>query len=74
MDEEKKKNKKKKVVIDKNVCIKCGSCALLYPDAFEILDDGVVTEKEEQIITDEEAKEVINTCPVGAISLVKDTD
>jgi|UniRef100_A0A7C3WKM0 ferredoxin len=59
----------KRVVVDKELCIGCGTCAGLCPDIFE-LDEA---EGKSQVIQPEGGdenciNEAIESCPVSAIS------
>ena len=54
---------KKRVKLDKSLCIGCGSCVGLYPDDFQLGDDGLA-----EVITGEADEEAVSVCPVGAIS------
>ena len=49
--------------VDKDLCIGCGLCAGIAPDAFAIGDDG----KAEVVGEDANAEEAKASCPVGAI-------
>ena len=58
------------IKIDKSLCISCGACASLWPDVFELGEDGkaqVVKGAAEEKIK-ECIKEAIESCPVSAIS------
>jgi ferredoxin len=56
-----------KIIIDKNLCIGCGTCTVISPKTFKLGNDG----KAEVIepVSDEEKtlKEAIDSCPVAAI-------
>lgn len=59
-----------KIAIDKNKCIACGLCSQLYPETFEFDDNeakviGSVTKP---------LKEIIDSCPSGAISISDNID
>jgi len=60
-------DKKGKIRINKDICIRCGTCAAMYPNYFKIKDDGEVTEIEEVEVPEEEKQAVVETCPSGAI-------
>ena len=62
-----------KVTVDQNKCIGCGSCPSLVPDVFDFNDDGLAQELTEEVPTDleEEVKEAIDACPVGAITKIE---
>ena len=55
--------------IDPNKCIGCGNCTYNCPNVFKLGDDG----KSHVIgkVGDCDLKEVIESCPVGAISISK---
>ena len=53
-----------KIKIDKGKCINCGSCTITHPDNFKLEYGKIV------IINDKiDNTDVINMCPVGAISI-----
>ncbi|MDY0177920.1 MAG: ferredoxin [Bacilli bacterium] len=56
---------RKKIHIDPDLCIGCGSCAANYPDDIRMNDDGIA-----EVITGECDEEVVDICPVGAISTI----
>lgn len=56
----------KKLEIDKNKCINCGTCALIYPNYFKIKDDGSIEDKK-ALVEDNELSEIIAVCPSNAI-------
>ena len=61
----------KKIKVDQELCIGCGACVNLCPDAFELQDDGKVN-----VVNKNESKKcdceiAINSCPVGAIKIEK---
>lgn len=60
-----------KVIVDKSLCIGCGTCVSICGDVFEFGDDG-----KSQVKTDadvaanaEKVKEAESSCPVAAISV-----
>ncbi len=60
-----------KVKVDHNLCIGCGSCAMIAEEVFE-MRDGKSYVKEEVEITkemEEMVKMAAQACPVGAISI-----
>ena len=68
MEEQKKKIAK--IEVDKNLCMGCGTCAVLAPNAFEINEDGHSSVKDTWREVDDET--LINTaksCPSMAINL-----
>lgn len=62
-----------KLVIDKNICIKCGACASIAPETFKFdWDKG-----EPEIIAQpkkitSQIKTAIDSCPVSAIKAIKE--
>ena len=70
---------KVKVTLNQNLCIACGTCASLMPEAFEYDENAgkyKTTEKYSKVIevTDEvynKLKEVESMCPAMAISVEK---
>lgn len=62
-DEEMKKSSLK---IDKSICIRCATCAMMFPEYFEVLSDGTVVVKDVEI-PENKKEEVRSVCPVGAI-------
>lgn len=61
-------NLMKKVVVDKEKCIGCGSCAAVAPKSFKMGDDGKARVLEPIGDAEETVKEAIEGCPVEAIS------
>lgn len=55
---------RKKITINHDMCIGCSSCAAVYADDIMMGDDGLATP-----ITGECDEEVVDVCPVGAITL-----
>ncbi|GAB4330702.1 MAG: hypothetical protein Kow0010_15710 [Dehalococcoidia bacterium] len=65
-----------KLVIDRSLCFKSGQCQYLHPAVFDADDEGypvVKVERPEGELLDE-AKDAIEVCPSGAISLVNDDE
>lgn len=54
-----------KAIIDEDKCIGCGTCEGLYPDHFKIENGIAVVVNNEH--SDCDAKEIAQSCPVGAI-------
>ncbi len=55
----------KKAKVDKDVCIGCGLCSGMHPEAFEMDDEGKAT----AVGGDDAAiEDAVASCPVGAIS------
>ena len=62
---------KKKPTINKDLCIGCGLCETIYPEVFRLNKDfkaEVIGECEDE----EKCQEVIDSCPVTAISWEKE--
>lgn len=57
----------KKPKVDQSLCIGCGLCASLCPDVFELREDGKSGVKNPS--GECNLEEVVESCPVGAISL-----
>ena len=60
-----------KAKVNKDICIGCGACCAIEPDAFELEDDGLAVCKLDEI--KEEKKENVmdaaDSCPTGAIEV-----
>jgi len=55
------------IVVNKDLCIGCGTCASLCPGTFQIGDDGksgVIKQEESECV-----QNAIVSCPVQAISI-----
>ena len=57
-----------KVVVNRDNCIGCGACEALYPEMFQIDDEGLSTVLENENIEEEKLTEVIEGCPTSAIA------
>lgn len=56
------------VYVDKETCIGCGLCNDIYPEVFDMDDDGKAVAVEDQSEADEDAlTEALESCPVEAI-------
>ena len=55
-----------KAYVDQDMCIGCGMCAGIEPDAFRMNDSGKAECYAEG--DDGKVQEAIDSCPVGAIS------
>lgn len=67
---------KKKLVVDQDKCIGCNTCPLIAPDLFE-LDNTDFKAKIKRQPEESEfaiASQAVDSCPVGAISLVESLD
>ncbi len=62
-----------KVKVNQDKCIGCGTCPSLVPEVFDFNDEGlahvIVDEVQENL--EEEVKDAIESCPVGAISEIE---
>ena len=56
--------------VEESQCIGCGACAAVYPDTFEINDQGISVVKDESTAT----PDMVDICPVGAIIVEEETE
>ncbi len=61
-----------KAKVDENLCIGCGTCEALCPAVFKLnMDSG-----KSEVVGDDcgncDCQEVVNSCPVNAISIVEE--
>ena len=58
-----------KIKVNKEKCLGCGMCVGINSDVFNFDDDGLTKADNDKINeeNEEEVKEAINSCPVGAI-------
>ncbi len=64
--------KKKKIVIDQDKCIGCNTCPLIDPDTFELDQSDYKAKVKRQPEEIEEIHQTaVDSCPVGAISIVE---
>lgn len=63
-----------RISIDQDLCCSSGHCVLTVPDVFDQDDDGLAITLVATPPSELEAKvrEAADTCPAGAISLLKD--
>lgn len=59
---------KKVIKVDKDVCIGCGTCAIIAPKSFKLGADGKAEAINPPGDTAELVKEAIDSCAVQAIS------
>lgn len=59
-----------KIKVDAEKCTGCGLCASIYPEVFEIGEDGHTRVKKYVQIDEKKLKEVIESCPTQGIELV----
>jgi ferredoxin len=64
-----KDDSKVKMTIDQDVCIRCGSCSITYPDVFEVRSDGSSHPIDGVLVDRIKAEEMKLICPVEAIDL-----
>lgn len=71
----------KKIVVDDELCIRCGACVSICDKVFQFSEEGYAETKEEENIIenmDEEVKEdaldALEGCPTGAIKEVDDEE
>lgn len=62
----------KTLVIDKNTCIGCGTCAAISPKVFKMSDDGKAEVIDQEAETEENIQNSIDSCPVQAIAWKED--
>lgn len=58
----------KKLVVDKEMCIGCGTCVALSPKVFKLSDDGKAQVIDQEGEDDNTIQNAIDSCPVSAIS------
>jgi len=61
-----------KVKIDKEKCIACGTCAVLADKSFRIAEAGKVEVIEPIGDSEDKIREVIQSCPMGAIEIIEE--
>lgn len=54
-----------KARVDQELCIGCGLCASMAPEAFEMNDDGKAIALD--VEADDAVQEAVDSCPVSAI-------
>lgn len=57
------------IIINKEKCIGCGTCAAMAPSVFEIADDGKAEVTNSEGDTPENIEMVAKACPVQAIEV-----
>ena len=57
-----------KVVVNRDNCIGCGACEALYPELFQIDDEGLSTVISNENIDEAKLAEAMEGCPTLAIS------
>jgi len=58
-----------KIVVDKNKCVGCGTCAGIAPEVFTLESDGKAAPISQDPKHAEQAKMAAKMCPVGAITV-----
>ncbi len=63
-----------KVKVNQEACIGCGACEAISDELFKINDAGLSEPVSEEVSEDkvETAKEIIESCPTGAIEEVSE--
>lgn len=56
-----------KIIVDKNLCLGCGTCVVMAPKTFRLGVDGKAEVIEPAGDKEETIKEAIDSCPVNAI-------
>ena len=56
-----------KIVVDKNLCIGCGTCVVIAPKTFKLDKEGKAELIEPPQDNQKTIKEAIDSCPVAAI-------
>jgi len=66
----------KRVKLDENLCMGCGICASIYPEAFQVNEETYKCEfvGNPEDISDDMLDQVISSCPEQAISAVEESD
>ena len=61
-----------KVEVDQDLCIGCGTCELMCSQCFQLEDGKAQVMRDDCKEVDCEIQEVIDSCPVEAIKIVKE--
>lgn len=69
----KKDSNRRKVILKHDLCIGCGTCALLAPKTFKLNKEGKAEVISQGKGSEKKIKEAIDSCPVGAISYQKES-
>jgi len=59
----------KKLSVDKNTCIGCGMCFSTDEEHFTSDDNGLSEVKSQENLESDTLKNVVESCPVGAIKI-----
>ncbi len=57
-----------RLVIDRELCIGCGTCVELCPDVFELDDEEKSVVKDQDGCSSCDCEEAVDSCPADAIS------
>ncbi len=57
-----------KLVVDRDLCISCGTCVELCPDVFELDEEEKSVVKDQEGCNSCDCEEAIASCPAEAIS------
>ena len=60
-----------KILIDKDLCISCGSCVMMAPEIFELGVDSKAQVKAETAINPDLLAKAADECPMRAIGFSK---
>ena len=69
----KKDSNRRKIFVKRDLCIGCGTCALLAPKIFKLDKKGKAEVISQGKGLEKEIKEAIDSCPVEAISYQKES-
>lgn len=61
-----------RVQVNADMCMGIGQCEMLEPEVFELDDEGMAQVVEGATLSPERAREAIDRCPSGAITIVDD--
>ena len=61
-----------KVVVNRDNCLGCGACEGVYPEVFQIDDEGFSTVISNENIDEAKVAEAKECCPTSAISIEKE--
>lgn len=68
----------KKIIVDEDVCIRCGACVSMCDKVFEFAEEGFAQAKENENIIDEmdeqtkeDALDALEGCPTSAIKEIE---
>lgn len=63
-----------KVKVNRDNCIGCGACESIYPEVFQLDDEGISTVVCEDFskAEDDKLNDAVESCPTGAIENVEE--